>query len=89
MPASARHITPDGERARHWQVLIAVPPAGFGGQLALMRAWLDHNCGPQGWASGPAGFRGIANDAVAFYFNDRALAHAFVERFSCGYRAQS
>ena len=69
-----------------WRVLIAVPPAGFGGQLAIMRAWLDAACGPEGWSAAPAGLNGIANDAIAFYFADKASAHAFVERFSCGYR---
>jgi hypothetical protein len=67
-------------------VLIAVPPAGFGPQLAVMRAWLDQNCSPAGWAAAPAGSGGVVNDALAFYFADRAAAHAFVDRFSCGYR---
>jgi hypothetical protein len=85
----SRH--PDEDRAPRlrWLVLIAVPPAGFGGQLAMMRAWLDHNCGPAGWATAPAGFGGVVNDAVAFYFADRETARAFIARFSCGYRASS
>jgi hypothetical protein len=70
-----------------WRVLVAVPPAGFGAQLRIMRAWLDQSCGPAGWGSAPAGAGGIVNDAVAFYFADRAAAGAFVDRFSCGYRA--
>jgi hypothetical protein len=70
-----------------WRVLIAVPPAGWGGQLAVMRAWLDDHFGPSGWASAPAGRIGVVNDAVAFYFADPLAAGAFVERFSCGYRA--
>ncbi len=85
MAALARHI--DG-RARpfRWRVLIAVPPAGFGPQLRIMRAWLDQSCGREGWASAPAGHGGIVNDSVAFFFAERAAARAFVERFSCGYR---
>jgi hypothetical protein len=67
-------------------VLIAVPPGGFGGQLAVMHAWLDQHCGPSGWAAAPAGTGGVVNDAVAFYFGDPAAARAFVARFSCGYR---
>ncbi len=70
-----------------WRVLVAVPPAGFGAQLWIMRAWLDQSCGPAGWGSAPAGSGGVVNDAVAFYFADGAAARAFVERFSCGYRA--
>jgi hypothetical protein len=71
---------------RRWRVLIAVPPAGFGAQLRVMQAWLDQNCGRAGWEAAPAGIAGIINDAVAFYFIDRAAARAFVDRFSCGYR---
>jgi len=41
-----------------------------------MRAWLDQSCGPAGWGSAPAGTGGIVNDAVAFYFADRAAARA-------------
>ena len=54
-----------------------------------MRAWLDQHCGPFGWAAAPGGTGGIVNDALAFYFADRRVAHAFIERFSCGYRAPS
>ncbi|HEV2335062.1 MAG TPA: hypothetical protein VGS13_06175 [Stellaceae bacterium] len=68
------------------RVLVAVPPGGFGPHLAAMRAWLDKNCGRMGWASAPAGFDGVGNDAVAFYFADEADAGAFVDRFCCGYR---
>jgi hypothetical protein len=70
------------------RVLIAVPPGGFGGQWALMQAWLNHYCGCAGWSCAPAGTAGVVNDAVAFYFADRQAACAFVERFGCGYRAQ-
>ena len=69
-----------GVQPSGWRVLIAVPPAGFGAQLAIMRAWLNESCGPAGWASAPAGIAGIVNDAVAFYFADREAARAFVER---------
>jgi hypothetical protein len=51
-----------------------------------MHAWLDEVCGEAGWTSAPAGFTGVVNDAVAFYFADAALAQAFVNRFCCGYR---
>jgi hypothetical protein len=67
-----------------WRVLVAVPPTA---QLRVMCAWLDQGCGPAGWGSAPAGTGGIVNDAIAFYFADRAAARAFVDRFSCGYRA--
>ncbi len=70
-----------------WRVVVAVPPGGFGAQLALMRAWLDQTCGPAGWYMMPAGLGGIVNDAIAFTFADREHVRAFVNRFSCGYRA--
>ena len=85
--ATSPRQTDDRAPPHRWRVLIAVPPAGFGAQLAIMRAWLDQNCGPAGWEAAPAGIAGIVNDALAFYFADRAAAHAFLDRFSCGYRA--
>ncbi len=85
MPATVRQIDDPAPRYP-WRVLIAVPPAGFGAQLKIMRAWLDQSCGPSGWEAAPAGIAGIVNDAVAFHFADRAAACAFVDRFSCGYR---
>jgi len=88
MSASARPVERTSPQLP-WRVLIAVPPAGLGRQLAVMRAWLDHHCGIAGWAAAPAGTGGVINDAVAFYFADRAAARSFVERFSCGYRTDS
>ncbi len=75
----------DGERRFHHRVLIAAPPAG---QLATMRAWLDQNFGTAAWASAPAGFDGVVNDAIAFYFTEPADARAFISRFGCGYRPE-
>lgn len=86
MSRSAQYKQRDSERRHPVRVRIAVPPGGFGRQLAAMHAWLDTTCGPTGWASAPAGFSGVINDAVAFYFDDAAFAHAFVARFCCGYR---
>jgi hypothetical protein len=67
------------------RVCIAVPGDGLGQQLAVMRAWLDAICGAGGWAAAPAGFGGIVNNAIAFYFADPGAARAFVNRFCCGY----
>jgi fructose-specific phosphotransferase system IIC component len=77
------------ERRFPVRVRIAVPPAGLGRQLEIMHAWLDQTCGSEGWASAPAGLSGIVNDAIAFYFDDPAFAHAFVSRFCCGYRVET
>jgi hypothetical protein len=35
---------------------------------ARMTAWLDENCGADGWAMTPSGMRGVLNDAVSIYF---------------------
>jgi hypothetical protein len=67
-------------------VLIGAPPPG---QLATMRAWLDQNFGAGAWASAPAGFGGVVNDAIALYFADPTDARAFINRFGCGYRAEA
>ena len=75
------------EQGYRFRVLVAVPPGGWGGQLALIAGWLDQHCGRAGWSAAPAGIAGVVNDAVAFYFPDPAAARAFVARFSCGYRA--
>lgn len=87
MAAAARQdVRREAERQFPVRVRIAVPPDGLGRQLAVMHVWLDDTCGPTGWASAPAGIGGIVNDAVAFYFEDAAFAHAFVNRFCCGYK---
>ncbi|HEV2187191.1 MAG TPA: hypothetical protein VGR70_08280 [Stellaceae bacterium] len=86
MARGAQGIQREAERQFPVRVRIAVPPGGFGRQLEIMQAWLDEVCGPAGWISAPAGLVGVINDAVAFYFDDAAFAHAFVNRFCCGYR---
>jgi hypothetical protein len=77
------------ERQFPVRVRIAVPPEGLGRQLALMHAWLDQTCGAAGWSSAPAGTAGVVNDAIVFYFEDAAFAHAFVVRFCCGWRVET
>jgi hypothetical protein len=81
-------VRAQGEAERRYpvRVRIAVPPEGLGRQLALIHAWLDETCGPEGWATATAGLAGVTNDAIAFYFDEAAFAHAFVARFCCGYR---
>jgi hypothetical protein len=79
----------EAERRYPVRVRIAVPPGGLGRQLEIMHAWLDETCGPEGWATAPAGFAGVVNDAIAFYFEDAAFAHAFVARFCFGYRVET
>ncbi|MGA8755078.1 MAG: hypothetical protein WB611_01920 [Stellaceae bacterium] len=89
MTRASRQAQREAERQFPVRVRIAVPPEGLGRQLMLMHAWLDETCGAGGWASAPAGTIGVVNDAVAFYFESAAFAHAFVARFCCGYRIET
>jgi hypothetical protein len=87
--ASSVRVQRHAERRFPVRVRIAVPADGLGRQLEIMHAWLDETCGTEGWAATPAGLVGVVNDAIAFYFEDAAFAHAFVVRFCCGYRAET
>ena len=89
MSRSSVQAQREAERRYPVRVRIALPPVGLGRQLALMHAWLDETCGGDGWAKAPAGHAGIVNDAIAFYFENAAFAHAFVARFCCGYRVET
>jgi len=61
----------------------------MGQRHTLVTAWLDENCGADGWAMTPSGMRGVLNDAVSIYFPDAALARAFVARRRIGYRVET
>ena len=89
MTRASRQVRRHAERRFPIRVRIAVPPQGLGRQIEIMQSWLDETCGTDGWAMAPAGFGGILNDAIAFYFEDAAFAHAFVARFCCGYRVET
>jgi len=47
---------------------VAIPPGGLGQRHSEMTAWLDENCGSDGWAMTPSGMRGVLNDAISIYF---------------------
>jgi hypothetical protein len=79
----------EAERRFPVRIKLAVPDGGFGRHLAEINRWLDENCGADAWAMTPAGLRGVVNDAVAIYFEDAALASAFVTRWCAGYKAES
>jgi hypothetical protein len=81
MPGNPRQIITAAERCFPVRVRIGVPPGGFGQRYAQMTAWLDGNCGADGWAMTPSGGRGVLNDAVSIYFADATLASAFVARW--------
>ena len=54
---------------------------GLGSRLDQIIAWLDANCGADGWTSTPSSTRGVVNDALAVYFLDPTIATAFVARW--------
>ena len=81
MTASSKLMIVEAERRFPCRIKLGVPIGGLGERLTEMHAWLDQNCGADGWAMTPAGLRGVVNDAVAIYFLDATLAAAFVSRW--------
>jgi hypothetical protein len=81
MAISPRARIAEAERRFPVRVRIAVPAGGLGQRLSAMYAWLDANCGADGWLIAPAGLRGVVNHAIAIYFLDAALAAGFVARW--------
>jgi hypothetical protein len=71
----------EAERRFPCRIKLAIPEGGYGTRLTELQAWLDENCGSDGWAITPAGMRGVLNDAVAIYFLDAVTAAAFVSRW--------
>ena len=89
MPGNAREMVTTAERSFPVRIRIAVPPDGLGRRHAQITAWLDENCGSDGWAMTPSGTRGVLNDALSIYFPDAALAGAFVARWCIGYKVET
>jgi len=52
------------ERRFPVRIRLGVPPEGFGQRHTNITAWLDENCGADGWAITPSGVRGVLNDAA-------------------------
>ena len=82
MPGDPRDMIRMAERRFPVRIRIAVPPDGLGRRLAQITAWLDENCGADGWAMSPSGMRGVLNEAISICFADATLASAFVARWS-------
>jgi hypothetical protein len=89
MPGNPRDMMTVAERRFPVRIRIGVPPNGFGQRYAQMTAWLDENCGADGWVMTPSGMRGVLNDAVSIYFADATLASAFVARWCAGYKVET
>ncbi|HEY3790820.1 MAG TPA: hypothetical protein VGM09_03250 [Bradyrhizobium sp.] len=88
MAASSKLMISEAERRFPCRIKLGIPIGGFGERLTEMHAWLDENCGAEGWAMTPAGLRSVINDAVAIYFLDAALAAAFVSRWCGGWNVE-
>ena len=89
MPGNPREMILMAERRFPVRIRVGVPPGGFGQRYTQMTAWLDGNCGSDGWAMTPSGIRGVLNDAVSIYFADATLASAFVARWCVGARVET
>jgi hypothetical protein len=87
------------ERRFPVRIGIAVPPQGLGSRLDQIIAWLDTNCGADGWTSTPSSFafgetarsastRGVVNDGLAIYFADVTLTSAFVAHWCAAQRVE-
>src|SRR5260370_36138065 len=83
--ASSKLMMIEAERRFPVRIRIGVPPKGLGGRLDQMRAWLDGDCGADGWALTASGKGGVLNDALSIYFLDPCLAGAFRARWCGGY----
>jgi hypothetical protein len=81
MAAGSKPMLVEAERRFPCRIKIGTPSGEFGAQLTHMHAWLDENCGADGWAMTPAGLYGVVHDAVAIHFLDTATAAAFVSRW--------
>src|ERR1700682_1843057 len=89
MPGNPRDMITNAERRFPVRIRVGVPPGGFGQRYTRITAWLDENCGADGWAMTPSGTRGVLHDAVSIYFPDAALAGAFVARWCIGYKVET
>jgi hypothetical protein len=81
MPGNPREMITSAERRFPVRIRIAGPPNGLGRRHSQMTAWLDENCGADGWAMTPSGTRGVLSDALSIHFADPTLASAFVARW--------
>jgi hypothetical protein len=78
---AARQAAREAEHRFPVRIRIGIPLEGLGNRLDQMNAWLDANCGADGWTSTPSSTRGVVNDALAVYFLDATIASAFVARW--------
>ena len=59
MPGNSRDMITVAERRFPVRIRVGIPPGGFGQRHSQMTAWLDENCGAEGWEMTPSGTRGV------------------------------
>jgi hypothetical protein len=89
MAANSSFMIAEAERSFPVRIRIGVPSDGLGSRLNRIKAWLDENCGANGWAITRPGTGGGLNDALSIYFGDAALASAFVARCCAGHKVET
>jgi hypothetical protein len=89
MPGNSREMITRAERRFAVRIKIAIPPCGLGQRLPQINAWLDENCGSDGWVMTPSGMRGVLSEAASIYFADVTLASAFVARWCAGSKVET
>ena len=89
MPGNPHKMIILAERRFPVRIRIGVPPEGLGQRHTQITAWLEENCGADGWAMTPSGTRGVLNDALSIYFADATLASAFVARWCVGAKVET
>ena len=89
MAASSGFMIAEAERRFPVRIRIGVPLDGLGSRLDPIKAWLDENCGANGWAMTPSGTRGVLNDVLSIYFGDPTLASALVARWCARSRIET
>ena len=66
MPSHPREMITVAERRFPVRIRLGVPPGGFGQRHTNITAWLDENCGADGWAITPSGVRGVLKTPFRF-----------------------
>jgi hypothetical protein len=89
MPGNPREIVTMAERRFPVRIRIGVPLSGLGQRYTEITAWLDGNCGADGWAITPSGMRSVLNDAASIYFREATLASAFVARWCAASKVET
>jgi hypothetical protein len=88
MPGNPREMITSAER--HISSALGSPfRQAVSAGATLRTAWLDENCGADGWAMTPSGTRGVLSDALSIHFADPTLASAFVARWCVGAKVET